>query len=350
MKVFTCGVFDMFHVGHLNFLQEAAVEGPLTVGVQDDRDVLVGKGKAPVVPLLDRIAIVSALKCVDRVISYRNVDQSELFTQLRPDVFVVGEEYGRDTRFPLQRMTLSFCEEFGIKVVRVPRTDGVSTTLLRESANDFWENLAETHFESAKESITTLSQENPEQTNDEARKILHLLPRPWDNVRLLDLGAGDGRLTLKLVDHLKSIVAVEKQNVLLHRLRMHLSESQKQKVQCIAKDAIAFIRDKNYPYHYGPVLLSGICPYLSNEEWREVCVDYINRQDIIFREPLSTTGKDIQVVKQQSTFGEYSAIYRTPYNLLAFLPQYRQIHFEKLYQHHQDTAMFLISVKHGRVD
>lgn len=67
--VYTAGVFDLFHLGHLRLLERAAEYGTtLTVGVSTDELVLSYKGQAPVVPFDERCAIIGALRCVDNVV------------------------------------------------------------------------------------------------------------------------------------------------------------------------------------------------------------------------------------------------------------------------------------------
>ena len=139
-RLFVPGVFDVFHIGHLNYLKNAAQHGDyIIVGVQEDRSVFKSKGVKPVIPLAERMCILESLRFVDEVISYTSVFQGPLFEGLGIDVFAVGEEYGQDDRYPDQKRTLAYCAEQGIEVARVQRTLGVSSTNIRGRLKEFWD-------------------------------------------------------------------------------------------------------------------------------------------------------------------------------------------------------------------
>ena len=129
-KVFTVGVFDMLHFGHFELFRRArelANGGTLTVAIQDDDYVLRYKpGTRLVYPLDVRIAMVSALRMVDRVVVYRDVD--EIVKRIPFDVFVVG---GDQTHDGFVR-AIRWCESNGKRVVRLERTKGISSTSLRK--------------------------------------------------------------------------------------------------------------------------------------------------------------------------------------------------------------------------
>ena len=219
VTAYTCGVFDHFHIGHLNFISDAAKVGILTVGIQDDRDVYECKKVKPTFPLADRMAIVSALSCVSRVISYRDSNQSAWLEADRPTYFVVGEEYGQDERFPGQAMTLVSCHELGIRVERIKRTQGISSTLLRKNARSFWETYAKLNVDNPKDSITTLTQEDPLLTNREVDWILTQLGPQYARMHVVDLGAGDGRLARPLADKVAHVNCVEPVHELVQRCK-----------------------------------------------------------------------------------------------------------------------------------
>ena len=78
-RVFRPGIFDLFHIGHLNCIKEASKYGDeLIIGVQDDRVVEENKGVKPTIPLAHRIQILSHLKGVNRVISYKGSNLSPI--------------------------------------------------------------------------------------------------------------------------------------------------------------------------------------------------------------------------------------------------------------------------------
>ncbi len=93
------GVFDLFHVGHLRYLQGARAEADiLVVAVNDDASTRANKGPGrPVVPEAERAEIVAGLACVDHVVLFRSRDVVPVIRALRPDVHVKGTDYTPET-------------------------------------------------------------------------------------------------------------------------------------------------------------------------------------------------------------------------------------------------------------
>ncbi len=93
------GIFDLFHVGHVRYLQGAAAEGDfLVVGVNGDECArrLKGAGR-PFLPAVERAEIVASLECVDRVVIFEDVNVESLLRTLRPDVHAKGTDYTADS-------------------------------------------------------------------------------------------------------------------------------------------------------------------------------------------------------------------------------------------------------------
>jgi rfaE bifunctional protein nucleotidyltransferase chain/domain len=123
--VFTNGVFDLLHPGHLRYLQQSRELGDaLVVGVNSDRSVRAIKGPSrPVTPELERAEVLAALSCVDVVVLFDDDTPSALITRLRPDVLVKGADWaGRD--IPGQDIV----ENGGGRIVLAPFESGYSTT------------------------------------------------------------------------------------------------------------------------------------------------------------------------------------------------------------------------------
>ena len=123
-RIITYGTFDLLHIGHLNLLERLRAMGDeLIVGVSTDafNDI---KGKKAVMAYEDRVRLVAALRCVSSVLPEEDWAQKEHDIQrLRVDVLAMGDDWeGRFDHFK------QFCE-----VVYLPRTDGISTTFLRET-------------------------------------------------------------------------------------------------------------------------------------------------------------------------------------------------------------------------
>jgi len=126
--VFTNGVFDLLHVGHVALLEAARSEGAgLVVGVNSDASVRrLGKGAdRPVIPEGERARLVAALGCVDVVVVFDEDTPLELIRALRPDVLVKGADYARDGIVGAGEVEAS-----GGRVVRVPLIAERSTSSL----------------------------------------------------------------------------------------------------------------------------------------------------------------------------------------------------------------------------
>ncbi len=124
--VFTNGVFDLLHVGHVALLEAARAQGAaLVVGVNTDDSVRrLGKGiDRPLVPLAERARVLAALACVDCVVPFEEATPLALILALRPDVLVKGADYA-----PEAIVGAGEVEGWGGRVVRIPLVDGRSTT------------------------------------------------------------------------------------------------------------------------------------------------------------------------------------------------------------------------------
>ena len=127
---YTTGVFDMFHIGHLNILRRAKEQCDyLIVGVSTDELVKEYKNKTPIIPFEERAEIVQSIDCVDRVIAQENRDKYEAWRELKFDVMFVGDDWKGKPLF------IKVEEEFkkvGVDVVYFPYTNDTSSTILRE--------------------------------------------------------------------------------------------------------------------------------------------------------------------------------------------------------------------------
>ncbi len=123
--VFTNGVFDLLHPGHLRYLTQARALGDaLIVGINSDRSVRTNKGPGrPITPQEERAEVLAALGCVDAVVIFDGDAPHELIAALQPDVLVKGADWAAD-----EIVGRDIVEARGGKVVRVPIEMGYATT------------------------------------------------------------------------------------------------------------------------------------------------------------------------------------------------------------------------------
>ena len=125
--VFTNGVFDLLHPGHVRYLQHARTLGDaLIVGVNSDRSVRSNKGAGrPITAEAERVELLEALACVDAVVAFDEDTPHDIISAVQPDVLVKGADWAEDAI--VGRDTV---EARGGRVVRVPIEAGYSTTAI----------------------------------------------------------------------------------------------------------------------------------------------------------------------------------------------------------------------------
>lgn len=127
---YTTGVFDMFHIGHLNILRAArSMCDYLIVGVSTDELVLSYKNKTPVIPFEDRMDIVNSIKYVDKVVPQSTRNKEEQFDSLKFNVMFVGDDWKGS---PIFERTEAYLNLNGATVVYLPYTKHVSSTHFRD--------------------------------------------------------------------------------------------------------------------------------------------------------------------------------------------------------------------------
>jgi rfaE bifunctional protein nucleotidyltransferase chain/domain len=127
--VFTNGVFDLLHPGHVRYLQRARVLGDaLIVGLNSDASVRRNKGPGrPINPEAERAEVVAALECVEAVVIFDEDTPAEIVRACQPDILVKGADWAAD-----QIVGRDTVEARGGRVVRMPVEEGYSTSAIVE--------------------------------------------------------------------------------------------------------------------------------------------------------------------------------------------------------------------------
>ncbi len=129
-KGYTAGVFDVFHIGHLNLLKNAkAMCEYLIVGVNSDELVQSYKDKTPIQPLCDRMEIVDSIRYVDKVIANHTLDKLTAWEKLGFDVIFIGDDWKGNERW---KKTEEELNQVGVDVVYLPHTSGISSSIIKE--------------------------------------------------------------------------------------------------------------------------------------------------------------------------------------------------------------------------
>ncbi len=127
---YTTGVYDMFHIGHLNILRKSKeLCDYLIVGVSTDELVMKEKNKTPVIPFFERVEIVKAIKYVDRVVPQENKNKVEAWEKYSFNKMFVGSDWKGTKQW--EQYEREFAER-NVEIVYLPHTDGISSTLLTE--------------------------------------------------------------------------------------------------------------------------------------------------------------------------------------------------------------------------
>ena len=124
---YTAGVYDLFHIGHLNLLKNAkGMCDKLIVGVSTDK-LVEYKNKQPIIPFEDRIEIVRNIKYVDVAIPQEELDKFKMWEKLHFDILFVGDDWYKTDSW--REMEQKF-KEVGVKIVYFPYTKKTSSTLI----------------------------------------------------------------------------------------------------------------------------------------------------------------------------------------------------------------------------
>jgi glycerol-3-phosphate cytidylyltransferase len=134
---YTTGVFDLFHIGHLNILRNAKLECDyLIVGITTDELAKKEKGRMPIIPFSERMTIVESIKHVDSVIPQVNYDKIEAWNNLKFNIMFVGDDWQGTEKWNM------FEEKFlelGVKISYFPYTKHTSSSRIRKILDFIYE-------------------------------------------------------------------------------------------------------------------------------------------------------------------------------------------------------------------
>ena len=131
---YTTGVYDMFHIGHLNIIQKAKEKCDyLIVGVSTDEVVQSYKNKTPIVSYEQRSAIVEAIRYVDEVVPQTSMDKVEFLKERHFDVMFHGDEWKGTELYKKYEDEFA---KYGARIEYLSHTDGISSSMLREKINN----------------------------------------------------------------------------------------------------------------------------------------------------------------------------------------------------------------------
>lgn len=126
---YTQGVYDMFHIGHLNLINQAKeLCDYLIVGVNADELVHSYKNKIPVIQENDRASIVSNIKAVDKCIIATTLDKIEILKEIKFDAIFIGNDWKGNPRWEKTKIDL---QKYGVEVIFLNHTPNISSTQLR---------------------------------------------------------------------------------------------------------------------------------------------------------------------------------------------------------------------------
>jgi glycerol-3-phosphate cytidylyltransferase len=128
---YTTGVFDLFHIGHLNILRTAKeMCDILIVGVTVDELVYERKKKNPVIPFSERIEIVKSIRYVDKVVSQESMNKMSAWERFGFDVIFVGDDWKGHHKWEKIESEMN---QVGVEIIYLPYTKRTSSTILTET-------------------------------------------------------------------------------------------------------------------------------------------------------------------------------------------------------------------------
>jgi len=132
LTIYTGGTFDLFHAGHVAFLERCSELGFVTVSLNTDEFITEYKKKAPVMTYAERARVLLSCRYVTRVIpNYGGADSTQAIEAVSPDLIVIGSDWARRDYYSQMGFTQDWLDERGIGLAYIPYTDGISSTAIK---------------------------------------------------------------------------------------------------------------------------------------------------------------------------------------------------------------------------
>ena len=128
---YTTGVFDLFHIGHLNILRESKkMCDKLIVGITNDELVYKRKNKYPVIPFRERIEIVNAIKYVDKAVPQNTMNKMVAWKKIKFNIMFVGDDWKGTNKWNTIELRMN---QVGVEIIYFPYTKTTSSTLIHKT-------------------------------------------------------------------------------------------------------------------------------------------------------------------------------------------------------------------------
>jgi len=192
IRVYAPGVFDMLHIGHIQYLQKAKAQGDyLIAGIQGDKGVLAMKGERPILSEDIRAKTVLALGCVDEVYIYNDVDYINHAKKVKADIFCLSTQHKEAKRF---KELVKYMESINGKMYYIQHMEGISSTMIKDKIVDNWQPIWERVASSNKDDIEVNGGYN-KQGEENVIKLVNYLTTKLNihySDKVLDYGCGSG--------------------------------------------------------------------------------------------------------------------------------------------------------------
>jgi glycerol-3-phosphate cytidylyltransferase len=299
-NIYAIGVFDIFHIGHLNHLLTAKKFGDnLIVGICSD-DLVLSTKRSPIISQEHRVEIISQLKCVDSAFIYTDLNQIKKLKKLKISTFCIGPEYDSN---PHYTETVKFCKEQNINIKVIKRTKDVSTTNIIRRCLAHKSNLEATSYKFWN-SLPTYPKYNAPIGLRRDYEVKYLLPKLKDVTSILDLACGDGTLITRLAEktEIKELYAYDFSETLIKNITNPLIKT---RIYNVLKDNISLpVTDI--------IICAGLLPFIFSDKEVIKVLDKIKSQKLFLRTPCSMSNDNILVDKFSTDLNNnYASLYRT---------------------------------------